>query len=83
MLFFSRQAAWGDSDSDPLLVLFRVPFLVAFWALYEPQNTMNSKGFGDFREAFWSLFRLISGPGLHGFMMGPAGLGGLGSGLEM
>ena len=80
MLFFSQQAAWGISASDPLLVLFRVPFWSPFWALYEPRNTMNSKDFGDFREAFWPLFRLIFGPGLHGFMTGPAGLGGVGSG---
>ena len=80
MLFFSRRAAWGTSDSDPLWVIFRVPFSVAFWALYEPRNTMDSKGFGDFREVFWFLFRLIFGPGLHGFMTGPAGLGGVGSG---
>ena len=82
MLFLSRRAARGISDSDPLLVLFRVPFLVAFWDLYEPRNTTNSKVFGDFREAFWSPFRLIFGPGLHVFMTGPAGLGGVGSGLE-
>ena len=44
-----------------VLVLFRDPFLVAFWDFYEPRNTMNSKGFSDFREAFWYPFRLIFG----------------------
>ena len=35
------------------------------------QNATNSKGLGDFREAFWFPFRLIFGPSFAGFTTGP------------
>ena len=53
--------------------LFRDPFLVAFCALHELRNTMNSKVFGDFREVFRFAFWLIFGPTLPGFMMAETG----------
>ena len=56
----------GGGHSNPtfrdVLVLFRDPFWVAFLNLHVPRNTMNSKGFGDFREAVWSPLWLIFGP---------------------
>ena len=63
----------AEPQTCSVLILFRAPLLVAFCALYELRNTMNSKVFGDFREALWFPFWLIFGPTLSGFRMAETG----------
>ena len=52
----------AEPQTCTVLVLFRYPFLVAFWALYEPRNTLNSMFLAILGRRFGYIFGSFSGP---------------------